>query len=78
VVENLAQQALCTVEHAKIVERPPATQSGTRQRDLKACAFKHFNGGLGRPGQKITIEGVWPEQNFLAGLSGAVCARTSF
>src|SRR5437868_4148696 len=42
-VENLSQQLLSYVEHAKVIEGTTATQGAGRQQDLIACVFQHLD-----------------------------------
>ena len=62
-VEDLEQKRLGAVEHAVIVERASAAEVGTRDDDSEACGFEDFDGGFGRVGMEIIVEGVGPEKN---------------
>src|ERR1700728_339576 len=62
-VENLEQQRLCSVEHAKVVERAAATQIRLRKNHLVSSGLQNFDPGFGGCRQKIVVEGVGPEKN---------------
>src|SRR6185312_15639681 len=51
-VENPVQHPLREIQHAVVVERPPATQRGMRHDHLVSCRLEDLDRGLRRGGMK--------------------------
>ena len=62
-VEKLAQRALGGCEHAEVVQRPAAAQSGRRQLDGEPGRVEHLHRGLPDIGLEQVRERVGPEQH---------------
>jgi hypothetical protein len=62
-VENVEEQGLGAIKHAEVVERASAAERGARDEDAVSGGLEDFDGGAGRGGAEVVVEGVGPEED---------------
>src|SRR5205814_9392933 len=65
-IKNLPQQTLGAVQHAKIVERAPATKVLLRDVHLESSGLQNLNCRLRCGGEEVIVEGICPKNYRLA------------
>ena len=75
-VQDAIEVAARVVEHAEVVERPPAAEPVRRDDDLVAGGLEHVDGRHQGVGEEVIVEGVGPEDDALAACRRARAATT--
>src|SRR5207237_7669369 len=62
-IQSSQQQFLGPVQHAKVIQWPPATQGCARYCHVKSRRFENVNRRLGGVRMEIVVEGIRPEHD---------------
>src|SRR5438093_13370424 len=69
--EDLLQIRSCAVDHAEIVERPPAAKVSGRHTHFEARVSQHFVCGFAGLRMKVVVESIRPEDHLPASVAGS-------
>src|SRR2546422_492383 len=69
--EDLLQIRSCAVDHAEIVERPPAAKVSGRYTHFEAGLSQHFVRGFAGLWMKVVVESIRPEDHLPASRSSS-------